>query len=640
MAHEPSLCDAIRASVCKVLLAMSKEVKNKNDLARLSPPLPKVLPDLINQVKEKEASGVAGRDHEVLRKCVQEILQVLHQCSTAQKGDISDMSIHAASDPTDRRIEKAGIVESTPIEYSNKELLQVVHGYLTQNCLHKAASALQAEAGIQGNWTGTSLDKIVKVFLKQQHQNCANPISTLPPLSLKSTHCCPTPSTTSSSFNFATRLFNRSIVARCNLSNRRFDVGAIYSRFRLAKTLRDEDSHFLSTAFLRDGESMLFGCADGCLTQYNLNTLEKSWSHEMSSSNDTGISGIRVSRDNESVICWFHDELQVCPLDNPGHTMVSIPEAYAGVFGNFNEHYILATSSREEDYCRLYDALSQTEVQTFRSQQARKTHNDNNIASFHPEDNLILSDGILWDVRCGSRPIHWFDKLFEGSAGCFHPGGNEIIIDKEVWDVRKRGLLFSCPALHNSYIHFSPLNDIMYAVRHAVDDREEEEEQTNHWFKVVDSSTYQHIHTQPTDRAIVNFAVHPQDRYVALMHHSDDIMESVCKVYTIGRVKRSVETADGESASTEEDEEDEEDEELEDDSDESEDESSESGRVTTGVGTTVVAEVRVGTVAASLLSSSSEEEDSDDESDEESDEDSDGEAAAVFELDPGAGVGG
>ena len=45
------------------------------------------------------------------------------------------------------------------------------------------------------------------------------------------------------------------------------------------------------------------------------------------------------------------------------------------------------------------------------------------------------------------------------------------------------------------------------------------------------------------------------------------------------------------------------------------------------MGTTVVVEARVGWVAASLLSSLSEEEDSDDESDEESDEDSDGEAA-------------
>jgi HIV-1 Vpr-binding protein len=54
-----------------------------------------------------------------------------------------------------------------------------------------------------------------------------------------------------------------------------------------------------------------------------------------------------------------------------------------------------------------------------------------NVASFNPTDDLVLNDGVLWDVR-GKRVIHKFDKFNNFVSGVFHPSGLEIIINSEV----------------------------------------------------------------------------------------------------------------------------------------------------------------------------------------------------------------
>ena len=59
-----------------------------------------------------------------------------------------------------------------------------------------------------------------------------------------------------------------------------------------------------------------------------------------------------------------------------------------------------------------------------------------NKATFDPTDNLILSDGVLWDPRC-DKQLHKFDKLNQNLSGVFHPmHGMEIISNTEVWDIR------------------------------------------------------------------------------------------------------------------------------------------------------------------------------------------------------------
>jgi hypothetical protein len=51
-----------------------------------------------------------------------------------------------------------------------------------------------------------------------------------------------------------------------------------------------------------------------------------------------------------------------------------------------------------------------------------------NRATFSPDDDLVLSDGVLWDVR-SNKAIHKFDKLNQVLSGVFHPSGLEVSIN-------------------------------------------------------------------------------------------------------------------------------------------------------------------------------------------------------------------
>jgi HIV-1 Vpr-binding protein len=44
---------------------------------------------------------------------------------------------------------------------------------------------------------------------------------------------------------------------------------------------------------------------------------------------------------------------------------------------------------------------------------------------YSPKDDLILSDGVLWDVNSG-KEIHKLDKLNQTLSGVFHPNGLEV----------------------------------------------------------------------------------------------------------------------------------------------------------------------------------------------------------------------
>ena len=81
---------------------------------------------------------------------------------------------------------------------------------------------------------------------------------------------------------------------------------------------------------------------------------------------------------------------------------------------------------------QIYDAETFQKIQKLeRSDLA--SHYATNIATFSPDDELVLSDGLLWDVRASnSRPIHKFDKFNANISGVFHPQGLEVIINTEV----------------------------------------------------------------------------------------------------------------------------------------------------------------------------------------------------------------
>lgn len=88
-----------------------------------------------------------------------------------------------------------------------------------------------------------------------------------------------------------------------------------------------------------------------------------------------------------------------------------------------------------------------------------------NRATFDPFDDLILSDGVLWDFKSG-KEIHKFDKLNENVNGVFNlKNGTEIISNTEIWDIRTFHLLKTVRQLDQCLVQFSNDSSIIYAYK-------------------------------------------------------------------------------------------------------------------------------------------------------------------------------
>lgn len=130
----------------------------------------------------------------------------------------------------------------------------------------------------------------------------------------------------------------------------------------------------------------------------------------------------------------------------------------------------------------IYDLNTGQKVQSFVpvvSNQYTK-----NKATFSPNDDLVLTDGVLFDVNSG-KPIHKLDKLNQTQSGVFHPNGLEIVSNTEVWDIRTFHLLKTVPTLNQCQVVFSPINNAIYAI--AV------EQEVDSSFKTFDASDYSSI---------------------------------------------------------------------------------------------------------------------------------------------------
>ena len=81
-------------------------------------------------------------------------------------------------------------------------------------------------------------------------------------------------------------------------------------------------------------------------------------------------------------------------------------------------------------FFQVYDTGTGKRVLTFNDPSSSNDY-FKNLATFNPTDDLVLNDGVLWDVN-GNRVIHKFDKFNNFVSGVFHPSGLEIIINSEI----------------------------------------------------------------------------------------------------------------------------------------------------------------------------------------------------------------
>ena len=81
-------------------------------------------------------------------------------------------------------------------------------------------------------------------------------------------------------------------------------------------------------------------------------------------------------------------------------------------------------------FCQIYDVATGRTLARLHDTE-RANNYTRNRATFNMTDELVLNDGILWDVD-SCRSIHKFDKFNPSISGVFHPNGLEIIINSEV----------------------------------------------------------------------------------------------------------------------------------------------------------------------------------------------------------------
>ena len=79
---------------------------------------------------------------------------------------------------------------------------------------------------------------------------------------------------------------------------------------------------------------------------------------------------------------------------------------------------------------QIYDIQTGQKIQTL-SDPALANNYKRNCATFNPSDDLVLNDGVMWDVR-SARAIHKFDKFNMNISGVFHPNGLEVIVNTEI----------------------------------------------------------------------------------------------------------------------------------------------------------------------------------------------------------------
>jgi len=364
-----------------------------------------------------------------------------------------------------------------------------------------------------------TLDSIVTEYLRKQHALCKNPVVTCPPFDLFVPHRCPEPlNRHSAPLNMTVRLQKREIAPRFGgMFGTKFDRKFIYSRFRPLRTYRDAEqgSGFTSCAFSYVDQLLFLGAVGGELAVFNVHpgVLESTYTcHE------SDISYIEPSKDGKLILTttiWMQPLSALWGFSDILEMKMSFPEDQYVEFSKQVQNKVLGTAYSAAN---LYDINTGQLVHTFEDENLSNKYNKNR-ATFNPTDELILNDGVLWDVR-GSSAVHKFDKFNQNINGVFHPNGWEIISNSQIWDIRTYHLLKTVTALDQCRIKFNQTGDVIYGAMFEEESSEDDEPNRSPFgssFRTFDATDYSNIATIDVKKTIYDLSVDPGDNFVAVV---------------------------------------------------------------------------------------------------------------------------
>ncbi|PWV22208.1 hypothetical protein C3747_1g397 [Trypanosoma cruzi] len=445
---------------------------------------------------------------------------------------------------------RQAIIAHSYINYSRESLLELIYRYLDSEGLQNAASVLRRDANLSSDFSqlqqsthvntdvtafstigAPTLDGIIRSYLRQQHEKCTNPISTLPQFDLRKNHVYyPLPAPV----EYTRNTFNRGLAQKMGID--------------FSLRMRNNENHFLyrypghlfgitgvgdemqgdTIAFCDNGDTLIVGTSDGTIALFDTfpddSSVEKLLEQHLVFDDD-GVSGVFVSDDGDMFAVVSTDcKVAVMRRDSLPVVKYSVEGSRAARFSNSNK--FLLTTCDERHTCRLYDISAQQEVRHF-SDPSWVGENLDNVATFDAFSQLILSDAVLWDIRCCDKPIYRFDRLNESFCNAFHPSNLLVLIDEKIWDLRTLTMLQTVPAFKKtSSFHINLFGQVIYSFREA----SSLGNSASSVLSVVESHTFETVFSTEIRPPFRAFAIDPSDRYCAAIIDQD--MGAVVRVFS------------------------------------------------------------------------------------------------------------
>ncbi|XP_041804490.1 DDB1- and CUL4-associated factor 1-like isoform X2 [Chelmon rostratus] len=395
-----------------------------------------------------------------------------------------------------------------------------------------------------------TLDSIITEYLREQHAHCPNPVTTCPPFSLFTPHRCPEPKQRrQASPNFTARLGSRVLYPKYGGVDRGcLDRHLIFSRFRPMSVFHEGDgdeSGFTCCAFSARERFLMLGTISGRLKFYNVFSGEEVANYTCHTS---AITHLEPSRDGKLLLTcgsWSFPLSALWSMDGVFSKKNSFADDHYVEFSKLSQDRVIGT---EDQVAHIYDIQTGQKTLTL-NDPALANNYKRNCATFNPTDDLVLNDGVLWDVRA-SRAIHKFDKFNMNISGVFHPNSLEVIINTEIWDLRTFHLLHTVPALDQCRLVFNSNATIMYGAMLQADDEHDAMDQQmkspfGSSFRTFDATDYKPIATVDVKRNIFDLCTDTKDCYLAVIENQDTVsLDTVCRLYEVGRQKLAEEGDD------------------------------------------------------------------------------------------------
>ncbi|OXB71302.1 UNVERIFIED_CONTAM: hypothetical protein H355_005728 [Colinus virginianus] len=184
----------------------------------------------------------------------------------------------------------------------------------------------------------------------------------------------------------------------------------------------------------------------------------------------------------------------------------------------FSKHSQDRVIGTKGDIAHIYDIQTGNKLLTLFNPDLANNYKKN-CATFNPTDDLVLNDGVLWDVR-SAQAIHKFDKFNMTISGVFHPNGLEVIVNTEIADDEDELLEERMRSPFGSS------------------------------FRTFNATDYKPIATIDVKRNIFDLCTDSKDCYLAVIENQGSMdsmnMDTVCRLYEVGRQRLAEDEEDEE----------------------------------------------------------------------------------------------